>query len=178
MQRRITIPVGFLLLTNLVVCQANEEAALTNGRVFLQQHCVDCHAGDQANADWSLDQLQALEAENAELWQRVVTQVVTGNMPPAEHPQPSQQDVEQLTSFVRGRLEELGIDLEIDYKLKQPDYANLINHDKLFDGSVIGPAFSPPRLWRLHPEAYEIVLEGFGRQLNLGGTAEQTVLSR
>ena len=102
-------------------------------------------------------------------WIRVLEVLRFGQMPPASEDQLDHGPVTTIANSIQQQLEAAGHELDIDHRLAQPAYANLLNHDRLFDGSVIGPPSSPPRLWRLHPEAYSSFLESFGRQLNEGG---------
>lgn len=138
---------------------------------FFAKHCVSCHAADEPEGGMSLVGLDPdkLASDDLKLWHKVVEVLKFGKMPPADEPQPNAEQLEKLTSWVMARLAAAGHESDIDHKLRQPAYANFLNHEKLFDGSAKGPAASPPRLWRLHPQAYENLLTGFGRELTRGG---------
>jgi hypothetical protein len=62
---------------------------------FLTQHCTDCHSGDDAEADFALDEYQ--ESANIqtdyERWERVRLMLIERQMPPSDEPQPSQAEV-------------------------------------------------------------------------------------
>lgn len=170
-----------LLACLLVLCSLKlasalaDEATVTN---FVKQYCMDCHSGSSAESGIALDQLLAPSKDNSELWQEVARQVVSANMPTADAKQPDNNESQRFVEELRAELEELGQPLEIDYQQHQPAYANLLNHERLFDRELAaeqGPAASPPRLWRLHPEAYEDYLTGF-RQLNKGGPLSKPFL--
>lgn len=138
---------------------------------LLVKYCIRCHGADADEGDVQLHALDPgkLGSDDAELWTRVVEVLKFGKMPPEGEPQPPKPQSEKLTDWIQAELAAAGRESDIEHKLLQPGYANLLNHEKLFDGSQRGPAFSPARLWRLHPEAYERFLESFGRQLSFGG---------
>ncbi len=138
---------------------------------FFSEHCLRCHGIENKEGDVDLRNLDVarLDEDNVKLWTRVLEQLKLGEMPPEDEPRPSKQATDQIATDIQDKLSAIGHESDIDYKLKQPAYANLINHDKLFDGSVKSAPFSPPRFWRLHPEAYENFLAGFGRELSKGG---------
>ena len=132
---------------------------------------MKCHGEDEQESDVSLHNLDPakLGGDDLELWSKVVEVLKFGKMPPEDETQPSKEDVKRITSWVQAELAAAGHASDVDHKLKQPAYANLLNHEKLFDGSIKDPSFSPPRLWRIHPHAYETFLQGFGRELGMGG---------
>jgi hypothetical protein len=138
---------------------------------FLTKHCVRCHGEKESEGDVILHGLTAerLAGDDAEIWQRVVEVLTLEEMPPEDEPRPDKAAANRVTQWLQTKLAEAGKESDIDHKLKQPAYANLIRHEKLFDGSQTGPAFSPPRLWRIHPEGYENFLAEFGGELKRAG---------
>lgn len=139
---------------------------------FLQQHCVDCHGKSDPEQGLSLVGLRSDRIEDGDLsdtWIRVLEALKFGQMPPPDQEQPPTDVVTEVGRQIQSRLEAAGHELDIDHRLSQPSYANLIRHEKLFDGSIRGPASSAPRLWRVHREAYSAFLESLGRQLSEGG---------
>ena len=165
---------AFLPLPSLVAAPepaSSDDTFHTVVQPFLKKYCVDCHGNEQPEGNVSLHSLSAsrLTSDDAETWRRVVDVLVLGQMPPDGEPQPEKQTIDRVTSWVQTQLAKVGKESDIEHKLKQPAYANLIHHEKLFDGSQTGLAFSPPRLWRIHPEGYESFLAEFGGQLKIGG---------
>jgi mono/diheme cytochrome c family protein len=138
---------------------------------FLAKHCADCHGADDPEADLSLVALEPakLGGEDAVQWAKVVEVLKFGTMPPEDADQPTTEEIARTAGWIQSQLLAAGHELDVDHKLMQPAYANLLNHAKLFDGSQKGPAFSPSRLWRIHPDAYENILAGYGRLLGFGG---------
>ncbi|MDA1015274.1 MAG: DUF1588 domain-containing protein [Planctomycetota bacterium] len=160
-----------IALSGLHVDAAEPPTDESRTKAFLTKHCLSCHGPDTQEKSVAFHKLDfaRLAGKDAHLWIKVVEQLKFGQMPPPDAPQPARLDAERVASWIQSRLVEAGHELDVDHKLGQPSYANLLNHEKLFDGSITGPAFSPPRLWRLHPEAYSLFLETFGRQLAEGG---------
>ncbi|NNE93413.1 MAG: DUF1588 domain-containing protein, partial [Verrucomicrobiales bacterium] len=138
---------------------------------FLSENCIRCHGEKKQKGDLAFHELTAeVTAANAETWGKMVEVLKFGEMPPDDEPQPSTEKIDLATAWMEAQLLAAGFESDAEHKLKQPGYGNLLDHNKLFDGSAADEiAFSPPRLWRLHPEAYAIILEGFGRELSKGG---------
>lgn len=174
---RSSILFAIMLLAGLALgghrcVQAADDAVFARvARPFFAKHCLGCHGKDLQEGEIALHQLDAtqLTKKDAVVWGKIVEVLKFRQMPPADEPQPTAAEIDELTGWVQPQLKAAGLELDVDHKLKQPSYANLLSHEKLFDGSVTGPAFSPPRLWRIHPEAYENVLKSFGGQLTQGG---------
>lgn len=135
---------------------------------FLQSHCTQCHGTEKQKGKLALHNLGADFSidTNVKTWQKVLEQLKLGEMPPEEvTKRPNDQHVLEVTNWIESQLKRVGKEADIQHKLKYPDYGNYINHEKLFDGSVKGPAFSPPRLWRINPSAYDAFIDSLGRQI-------------
>lgn len=102
--RRVTrfrVPLVALALTVVCLPSSAEETQPPASRFaevvvpFLDQHCTDCHSGDEPEAKFSLDQYK--ESANIQTdydhWERVRRMLAERQMPPADHPQPSQAEV-------------------------------------------------------------------------------------
>lgn len=171
---RLTIIATVLVSTVAAAGNAADQSTIGDAASvvsLLKTHCVDCHGTYKPAGGISLSNLDPgkLTAKNAETWQKVVEVLAFRRMPPADAKQPSDASINKVTGWIKTRLIAVGRASDVDHKLRQPAYANLLSHERLFDGSIKGPAYSPPRMWRLHPQAYENVLTGFGRELNFGG---------
>lgn len=61
---------------------------------FLSDHCTDCHSGDEPEAQLSLDRYErsANIQTDYDHWERIRRVLVERQMPPSDHPQPSQSD--------------------------------------------------------------------------------------
>ena len=68
---------------------------------LLQKHCVRCHDAENMESGIRVDQLTAaLEDRQLPLWKGILKQVVDGDMPPADEPQPSAEQRKSLTEWI------------------------------------------------------------------------------
>lgn len=76
---------------------------------FLQQHCVACHSGNDAQAELDFDELSKSPPQhNATAWERAIRKLQARQMPPEGEPQPTDAAREQF-------LAELTSPLDKDY---------------------------------------------------------------
>jgi hypothetical protein len=68
---------------------------------LLQQYCVNCHGGDETNADVNFLQIhtQADVRRNYQLWEQVIQLVNDSVMPPADQPQPTAEEKAKLGAW-------------------------------------------------------------------------------
>ena len=73
---------------------------------MIRQHCVDCHGGEEAEAGVDLDSLLTSSSVAAEFraWQKVVSMLETGRMPPATAEQLTSPQRKNLISVIQGEL--------------------------------------------------------------------------
>jgi hypothetical protein len=69
---------------------------------FVRKHCLRCHDEAEASGDLDLHALQgqATFDESREAWERVVSKLSTGEMPPTDEPRPSAEDVQVVTDWL------------------------------------------------------------------------------
>jgi hypothetical protein len=74
---------------------------------YLQNHCIRCHGVEEQNADRRFDSLGAelTDYQIAEQWQEILDVVNLSEMPPADEPQPSDEDTKQFVATVTRQLE-------------------------------------------------------------------------
>ena len=132
--------------------------------LFLNQHCVDCHRGSEAEGGVDFERLtsQSLERSNAVIWQAALEQVVLGEMPPEGHDLPSEDSKESFLFAIKDALQQSGHSTDFFEKLTSPEFGNLVSHERLFSGEVTERAFSPSRLWRTSPNVFENVKQSYG----------------
>ena len=76
-------------------------------RQLLDQYCVTCHSGSQAQAGLRLDRAASERVDgNAPMWEAVAHKLRTGTMPPAGMPQPPAPGREALLSRIEAALDE------------------------------------------------------------------------
>jgi hypothetical protein len=126
-------------------------------RAFVGKHCVACHGSESQEGGIRLHDLSTnlSDHEAAEIWRRVLEQVLFSEMPPADSD--SLPNIEQRMAFVNvveAELTNFGNGLNLDEKLLLPNYGNFVSHEKLFDSSVTEKPYTPARLWRQRPDIY------------------------
>ncbi|MEO2014559.1 MAG: DUF1588 domain-containing protein [Fuerstiella sp.] len=123
---------------------------------FLTAHCIDCHAGDEAEADVSLvrPSLDYADEQSAATWQKVLQVLQFNEMPPPEEERPDPVARANVMRWIEQELAKAGLDETYRSKLLNPEYGNYVNHELLFSGSIQTPPFSPSRLWRFSPQIF------------------------
>jgi hypothetical protein len=74
---------------------------------LLGKYCVECHSGDEANADVDFAAIKTNDdvATAFETWESVVNHLKARTMPPADEPQPTNDERERVYSWYRGLVE-------------------------------------------------------------------------
>lgn len=68
---------------------------------LLQKHCVRCHNADNMESGIRVDHLTAApEDKQLPLWKGILKQVADGDMPPADEPQPTEEQRKLLTEWI------------------------------------------------------------------------------
>ena len=82
------------------------DATLTQVTPFLKQHCHSCHGKNNPEGDIRLDNLEVnlSSVTTLEIWQNVLDQLNLGEMPPAEEPQPTKEEVEKAIDMLTAAL--------------------------------------------------------------------------
>ena len=83
-----------LLLLSAVTHAAPPQAALDEShRAFLREHCTGCHNAEKQKGKVRLDDIPFVldDIPTADLWQKVLNTVNSGEMPPEEEPQPADE---------------------------------------------------------------------------------------
>lgn len=76
-------------------------------RPLLDRHCVSCHGAERQKGKLRLDGAPGdlRDAAVRATWEKVHAALVGGDMPPAEKPRPSTDELDRLTSWIRGAVE-------------------------------------------------------------------------
>ena len=156
-----------------------QTAAPTAPRAFLATHCLGCHNDRARVAGLSLSGLDVANvASHAELWEKVLHKIRTGQMPPAGRPRPAAGEATQVTTWLATALDRaaaahpdpgrIGL-----HRLNRAEYANAIRDlfgidvnakamllpdeaDEGFDNVAASLALSPAHLERYLTAAREI----------------------
>ncbi|MEO1619241.1 MAG: DUF1588 domain-containing protein, partial [Planctomycetota bacterium] len=140
------------------------------------------HSGESAEAAVRFDNFSLLTLDaKLDLLNRAQDQVFFGLMPPEDASQLSQDEQEKLSGWLRTTLRSHNAS-KLDDKLRQPAYGNYVDHEKLFDGSVTDPPFTPARRWLVSPQIFHervnavFKLQGRARQRSFYGVTNPIVL--
>jgi len=106
---------------------------------FAQRYCVACHGPDEQEGDFRVDTLGISQnTADAAMWQLVLENLYSGNMPPAEHElRPEFKEVEPITGWIEEELKRArralqGLTGEVVFRrLNRSEYVYTIND--LFD---------------------------------------------
>ena len=73
---------------------------------LVAKYCLECHSADDPNGDVQLDELsdKLSQGEDAEAWHAALDVINAGDMPPEYAEQPSQQEREQIVSWITDSL--------------------------------------------------------------------------
>ncbi|MFT5127444.1 MAG: hypothetical protein ACI8W8_001047 [Rhodothermales bacterium] len=122
----------------------------------LSSYCVDCHGEKKQKAKFALHDIDGAISNGKDIvrWEKILEMVSLGEMPPEDEAQPSKLERAKIQTWVGRELRKIGRGQDLG-KLALPHQANRIDHEALFSGEHLGPAASPPRLWRKGPQIYD-----------------------
>ena len=131
---------------------------------FLNKYCTPCHGPTNSQGDITLHDISPSLAigKDMDLWNLVLKQLVLSEMPPSKEKQPSASDVSKVIDWINAELDKSGNATSLYQKLEHPDYGNLVNHEKLFNGEIKTKPFSPARLWRTSPNVFDNIKSNYG----------------
>jgi mono/diheme cytochrome c family protein len=74
---------------------------------FFDRHCLTCHSGEEPEGEFALDRLSGdfANPKVRERWLYLVKRVEAGEMPPEEKPRPPEEEVRELSAWVRHRVD-------------------------------------------------------------------------
>ncbi len=103
MHLRALIALLFLLWAGF---PAHADDFSTIVRPIVQRYCLECHSADEQEGELDLERFTSMDQVRlgAQSWQRVADQVLSGEMPPKEAPQPSPAERKAFDQWVRGML--------------------------------------------------------------------------
>ncbi|MBA4188750.1 MAG: hypothetical protein C0467_12195 [Planctomycetaceae bacterium] len=115
---------------------------------LLEKHCFSCHDADEKKGEVRLDNLESLTLDaRLDLLNRVQEQIYTGEMPPKNKKQPTEDERNLLMEWITKDLQKHNAS-KLEDKLRKPEFGNVVDHDKLFSGKYKDlPGFTPDRRW-------------------------------
>ncbi|MCA9049783.1 MAG: DUF1592 domain-containing protein, partial [Planctomycetaceae bacterium] len=153
---------------------------------FLTKHCVRCHGPEKAERDLRIDRLSRDfdSGEDGHLWAEIVERINSGEMPPKEEPQPTEDEIAavvgQLDGHIReGRAARMAARPPVaHYRLSRREYQNTV-----YD--LLGVRYDPAKPGELNADTLWQGFERIGSQLSLSPShveryyrAAETVLAR
>jgi hypothetical protein len=122
---------------------------------LIESYCMDCHDNDTSKGDLSLEKIDGNLVNGPDLgrWEKVLHQLELGQMPPEKKSQPNTAERHSLVQWIRAEFLKGG--RKPENKLLRPGAGNYVKHERLFGDEDFGPAWSPPRIWRIRPSVYE-----------------------
>ncbi|MFN8049604.1 MAG: DUF1592 domain-containing protein [Ancrocorticia sp.] len=80
-------------------------------RPLLREYCVTCHSTAKQKGELDLERFSSVESvkKKTEVWEHVLDQLATGEMPPKSAKQMSAKQQEQLTKWIRDTLNEVAL---------------------------------------------------------------------
>jgi hypothetical protein len=126
---------------------------------FFAKHCVECHGSQQSDGDLKLHDVRLADfaaGESVTTWANILERLATGNMPPADHPQPGREETARVVLWIRDQLLVVGHGVEFAF----PEKGNQVPHEVLFGDPAEAAkqslaAATPARVWRISPYQYD-----------------------
>lgn len=154
----------------------------TDVQRIVAEACVDCHSQGNSEGGVRLDNFASLALDaQLDLLNRAQDQLFFQLMPPESADQPTDADRALLTEWIRKALRQNNAS-KLDEKLRDPAYGNLVDHEKLFDGSIQEKPFTPARRWLVSPQIFHqrvnavFGLQGRSQQKKFYGVTNPIVL--
>lgn len=153
---------------------------------FLEKHCNRCHGAERVERDLRIDTLSRdfQSGGDTHLWGEIVERINSGEMPPEDEPQPSEDEIaqviEQLDQKIReGRAARMAARPPVaHYRLSRREYENTV-----YD--LLGVRYDPTKPGELNADPLWHGFERIGSQLSLAPShveryyrAAETVLNR
>jgi hypothetical protein len=176
-----TLLAVFLGLSTLSACGASEEY-----EAFLTRHCVRCHGPDLEERDLRIDQLSRdfQKGGDIHLWSEIIERINSGEMPPRDEAQPTEDEIASMVKQLNDRIEEgraarLAARPPVaHYRLSRREYQNTV-----YD--LLGVRYDPTKPGELNADPLWKGYERIGSSLSLSPShveryyrAAETVLSR
>lgn len=114
----------------------------------LNQYCVSCHGPQKQKGEVRLDSLATLTADaRSDLFNKIQEALHFEEMPPEKAKQPTGAERKVLSDWVSKQLARSS-GSKLEEKLRQPEFGNYVDHDKLFSGEYADlKAFTVDRRW-------------------------------
>lgn len=103
----------FLIIVSITTTSISfaQDSFQQNIRPLLRDYCLTCHSTEKQEGELDLERFATLAQvqQDTQVWEHVQEQLALGTMPPAEAPQLSDQQRQQLTVWVTSTLDEIAL---------------------------------------------------------------------
>ncbi len=125
-------------------------------QVFLKTYCHECHTGDDAEADFRLDDITTdiASGQDTGRWEKTLEMLEIRDMPPEDATQPAKQVRTAMIEWLAKSLKAINRGPDAA-RLTLPRFGNRVDHEELFSGRHAGPAYSPSRIWRKSKQIHQ-----------------------
>ncbi len=154
----------------LLACLAGTSVGLAEEsfEVFLEKHCVRCHGPELVERDLRIDQLSRdfKSGIDGHLWAELVERINSGEMPPEDEPQPSEDEIASVIAQLNGLISEgraarlAARPLVAHYRLSRKEYQNTV-----YD--LLGVRYDPTKPGELNEDPRWHGFERIGSALSL-----------
>ena len=169
--RRLTIsqhPFTAILVAVACFAVPSSSSAEESFETLLKTHCIRCHGPDDEEGDLRLDNLSRdfQAGTDAHHWAEALDKVNSGEMPPAEEAQPTQNEIADFIDDLNARLKEgraarmAARPAVAHYRLSRKEYENTI-----YD--LLGVRYDPTKPGELNEDTLWHGYERIGSQLSL-----------
>jgi|APTNR8051073442_1049403.scaffolds.fasta_scaffold12213_2 mono/diheme cytochrome c family protein len=156
------------LLFIVVTAFASAASAADPFEAFLEKHCVSCHGPDKEKGDLRIDQLSRdfKSGLDTHLWHEVIERINSGEMPPEDEPQPTQEEIAavipRLDSLMKeGKAARMAARPPVShYRLSRKEYQNTV-----YD--LLGVRYDPTKPGELNEDTLWHGFERIGSELSL-----------
>ncbi|MEX2216144.1 MAG: DUF1588 domain-containing protein [Phycisphaeraceae bacterium] len=140
-----------LMFVLLFVAQAGAAPLLEADKevpLLLGKYCSTCHGPKRQKGDVRIDTLGVLDLPaRLDVLNKIQEQVYLGDMPPEDELQPTATERALLNDWLSKELGKHKAS-KLEQKLQKPEYANYVDHEKLFSGEYRNlPGFTHDRRW-------------------------------
>jgi mono/diheme cytochrome c family protein len=156
------------LVISIVFCCGSSVCGEDQWEAFLQTHCIRCHGPEKEEGDVRIDRLSRdfnLGADTHH-WAEVVERVNSGEMPPKDQPQPTQDEIAAFVTNLDSRLKEgraarmAARPAVTHYRLSRKEYQNTV-----YD--LLGVRYDPAKPGELNEDTLWHGFERIGSELSL-----------
>lgn len=147
-------------ICSTAVSAAEQETKVTEFKAriqpFFNKYCLGCHGEVKPQAEFFLHDIDPVitNGKDVERWEKTLEMISNGDMPP-EHAKrvPDRAERRSVERWIADELKKIDRGPD-EARLSRPEFGNRVDHDELFSGEHLGPAYSPPRLWRKNSQIH------------------------